>query len=856
MRTAVIVVSTPEILDDAIRWAKAGLVADSLWLSSEVASQIDPDAPNALVAQRLEPRRVGEPFGLAEELSQRGSLDEIRVGWIRPPVDSLSSSLKALESLLRELVPPDRLHWFDIIVPTIRTDDSVVQLPGQWVQIRIHTEDRSAPDVTDAGWDRNLDVPVHFALLAMGILGGVTHKLPWGKESAASHYEVRGFSRVVLGAADVAHYVSRFVGRQLPTASAGAAGFYPKEFLELRGADADSFVDDAVDYVLQQESGALGYRDPEPSQLQPPPNLTIWQHLVSYLRFLGFGLLLLLGKRIRPVRVSYSNYDFLDAGYNIDRSGPVRERVRIPDFDALDAEAIDRARADLSAMDRELHHRPPRVAPNIWRILTRLATSVNDGGIRPEGWAPVDRQGRKPVLRAADVQPSAPDLATAEEIPELTAARTAAVVAAAVAAASATRHQPFASFDQRSLVISTAQTLVDSSNARENRRLLEQLDALSVPSDAASARSLLDRLAAAVCGATLRSRLDVDRWSEFATAPGADDPLDWGGATRVFRKRTMIGSAVCCAIAIAWAIVAYLLRDEMPTWLGATVGFVVVALVFVAFLLWSVYVFYQVYNAFLERGRRRLEVRLIWLQRAQAAMVQNARLRAAGPALHRWIDMLAALFPSDDDVIASIGREMPDDAPKGIAVGVPVFEDREITEWLRDEAAVPGWRARALDEMIADGLRMASGDAMKVLVDDDGLAGGPLFDTWERRAALWTSYADSLRRGVSVDVAGHFVDPPDRELRVLTPKYRQDRPVTYRDFAAEPWPAEGEDDTRWDEGLDFTVRDRLGAGRSGEVSLAGDVCAVALRIQFRRLAVAELPEEISKDRDELDPEEY
>lgn len=856
MSTAVIVVGTTEVLEDAVQWAEAGLVADSFWLQAVDASRIDPDAPNALLARRLGPRTVGESVRLAESLHDLGSLDEIRVAWIRPPDEALSGSLKELEYLLRDLVPPDRVHWLDIIVPTVRTDATVVPLPGQWVQLRILAEDRSAPDVSDAGWDLDLDVPLHAALLALGILAGTQLRLPWGTQSAARHYEMRGFSRVVLGAADVEHYADRFIGKEVPAASAGTVGFYPTEYLELRGGDVNSHISSALGFLRAQEEATLAYRDPEPSRLHPPADVSFWQHVGLFFRFVSFGLLLLVGKRLEPVRIASSTYDFLDSGYTV--NGPVRLPdwgARIPDFDALDADAAERARNNLGDLTRELAHDPPRPSAKIWRDIAELATAVNDGGRGPAGWAPTKIHERIPVLTASDVQPTA-RAKVASDVPELEKARNPAVAKAAIAVASLPRNTALAAPDERSVVISTAHALVDENNSRDRQRLDDQLGALAVPT-ARPTRSLLDRLAAEVTGTTLRSRLDAERWTEFATGPAPDDPLDWSGATRKFRKRTLIGTIVCLLLAVAWTFVTLFLTEELPTWLNATVGFVAVAVVFIGFLLWSIYAFFQTYNSFLERGRRRLEVRRHWLERARVAITQNARLATLGPPLGRWLDLLSSLFPVDHEVIPPINRDMPPDTPKGTAVAVPVFEDREITEWLRDGAANVGWRSRALTQTIAEGLRLSPTDAMKVLLEDDGLDGGALHTLCDKRDELWVRYAEKLREEVSVDVAAQFVQDSDRPLRVLAPSFRRDRPpVHYLAYANEPWPGEEDDDQRWDPELDFRVYDKLGLGSTETVDLADDVCAISVRLQLRRIEVEAPPQEPTPAPARFDPNDY
>lgn len=834
MAIAVVVVSPSDVRDDALVWGHAGLVADSFWVSSDDAGKIDPDRPNSVSAQRILPRDVQDPAPLALSLAELGSLDEIRVAWIRPPEPEISEAMKGLEQLLREMLPPDVTRWLDIVVPSARTDATVAPLPGQWLQLRILAEDRSAPDVTDAGWDLDLDVPLHSALIAVGILAGTFERLPWGAESAAEHYEFRTFSRLVLGAMEANVEADRFIAQTIPRSSAGS--FYPARYLELESEAAHRLLTEALTYILELDSATLSYNDPEPSRFQPPPSLTRFQHLMAFFRFLGFGLLLLMGLKAEPEAVVHSKYDFDDLGYNVDKPTPAIDwGVKIPDFDALDAEAAEEARKDLTSLDRQLRRDPPMPPSRVWRSLIRLVTSINDGGAEPDGWDPPEHQHRKPVLPAEMVQPSAVSPVTSD-IPELTEARNAGIATAAISEARRRRNTPLVALDDATGVVVTAQRLASEGNERDNVRLEEQLSTLSAPAGA-GARSLLDKIGSRVIGAAIRARFDAERWTEWATGPSEGDLLDWSKAERRFRKRTLIGIAVCVVLALVWAAVAYFARNVLPAWLTAPVGFIAVGALAVFFLLWSLYAFFRAYSAFLERGRRRLEVRRRWLERAQVAMREHARLRIARVLITKWLDILASIYPLSDTTVESLDRTMPATAPKGMATALPIYTEREITKWLIDEGAEVGWRMRSLERLASDAMEASAADSVKKLVEDDGLRGGPLADIWDRRADLWTAHASELRAEVSGDVARRFLEGSERDVQVLTPTARGDRPVRFATFDSEPWPEGNPDDlASWDERRDFSLRDGLARGGSGAARLGDDLCAAAVRLQLRRVA--------------------
>lgn len=842
MTIAVVVVSPSDVRDDALVWGQAGLIADSFWVSSDEAGTIDPDKPNSVSAQRILPRQIREPAPLALSLAELGSLDEIRVAWIRPSEAELSEEMKALERVLREMLPPTLIRWFDIVVPVARTDETVAPLPGHWLQLRVLEEDRSAPDVTDAGWDLDLDVPLHSALIAVGILAGTFENLPWYPEtSAAEHYEFRTFSRLVLGALEANVEVDRFIAQTIPESSAGS--FYPARFLELESEAAHRLLAEALHYILNADSATLSYNDPEPSRFQPPPSLTRFQHFLAFFRFLGFGLLLLMGLKAEPEAVVHSKYDFDDLGYNVDKPTPAIDwGVKIPDFDTLDAEAAEEARKDLAALDRQLRRDPPMPPSRVWRSLVRLVTSINDGGAEPDGWDPPEYQDRKPVLAAAMVQPSTASPVTSD-IPELAEARNAGIATAAINEARRRRNTPLVPLDDATGVVLTAQRLASEGNERDRIRLDEQLSTLSVP-QGGGARSLLDQIGSRVIGAAIRARFDAERWTEWATGPSEGDPLDWSQAVRKFRKRTLIGIAVCGGLALIWAAVAYFARNTLPPWLTAPVGFIVVGTLAVGFLFWSLYAFFRVYSTFLERGRRRLEVRRRWLERAQVAMREHARLRIARVLTTKWLDILAAIYPSSETAVRSVDRTLPATAPKGMATALPIYSDREVTKWLIDEAAEVGWRMRALERVASNALEASVADSIKKLVEDDGLKGGPLADLWERRVFLWAGHAAELRNEVSSDVASRFLEGSDRQIQILTPTARSSAPVPFAAFDAEPWPDANPDDiASWDERRDFALRGGLAAGSPGALRLVDDLCAVSIRFQLRRLrAMQQVPE--------------
>ena len=788
-----------------------------------------------MIAQHISPGNTRLSAPLLEALSDLRSLDEVRVAWIRRSEEQLNDSMKSLEELMRQVLPSDKTSWLDIIVPTRRTDDTVIPLPGQWTQLRVVPEDRSAPDVTDAGWDLDLDVSLHAALTTLGILGGTFADVPWGRTSAANHYDVRAFSRIVLGALNTDAEVRRFIGRSMPDASAGT--FFPGTYLEVDPEQSVALVNDAIDHMLGLDSAALDYRDPPPSAFAPPPRLTVWEHLRLVFRFLGYCLPLLFGLRPRST-VVVSGLNFTDAGYDIgDETLVVPRGLKPADFDVLDAHAAATARKKLDEFEARLRRKPPASIASAWRTLYQLATSINDGGQAPDGWNPPQQHKRRPVVSGRWVRPG-PAETVSSAVPELAGARSAAVAAAAVSEAQRRRNPSLAVLSGHTGSVATARDLANEGNAFDAGRLGQQLDELDVPLGR-QPLNFLDRLAGRLHGGSLRARLDAERWSEFATAPSPNDPFDWNDAERRFRRRTLVRLGVTAGLAVGWGVTAYLARGHLPAWLSMPIGFIVIGVVGGGFVYWSFYKFYKVYSTFVERGRRRLELRGIWLTRACRALEEVTRLAPARRIFNRWVDILAGIFPHDEHAGALPLRTMPRKAPKCMTVALPLYSDREMTKWLAEEGAEAGWRMRALETMAANAFGEPAADALKRLVEDNGVQGGPLHEMWEQREELWTEYAEILRHRSKYEVASRMVDTDDRGVTVISPVNGRPEHTPLKAFGDEPWPAARDDDVDvWDESRDFRVQASLHHSEH-EVLHNPDTCLLTVRLQLRRRDVDE-----------------
>ncbi|WP_431240974.1 hypothetical protein ACQ86B_29055 (plasmid) [Mycolicibacterium aichiense] len=177
-----------------------------------------------------------------------------------------------------------------------------------------------------------------------------------------------------------------------------------------------------------------------------------------------------------------------------------------------------------------------------------------------------------------------------------------------------------------------------------------------------------------------------------------------------------------------------------------------------------------------------------------------------------------------------------------------------MTAWLAEEGAVPGWRQAAFHQMASSALGKTAEDAVKLMVEDSGLKGGPLYDTWEQRAKLWDAYAESLRGELAKDIAARMVDTPHREVGVLVPDSGGRSGATVGTFASQLWPGEQRDESAelWPTPLDYSVHASCDGRRGNEVRQNPDMCAMSVRIQLRRLIDADWSESADEGKPDWD----
>ena len=758
MTVAVVVVAPGSVVNAAEDWARLGLVGDSLWVSADDLTSIDPDAPNALTAIYL--RFEQDPLigPLAVQLAELGSLDEARITWLRGTDATNAGLLRALDSLARELLPYDQIHWLDIVVPQRRTDETAAPLAGDWTQFRIHPSDRPAPDVADAGWDLGLAVPLHVTLALTGILGGTTTMLPWARLNAAQNWVVRVFSRLVDGGLEARRQSWHFVLETLPTTH--AAEQHPSTFLPSSGAEAGQIVEEATDWVMASHGRTLDYGEPATSEFQPHPRLTVGQHLRNFLRFLPLGLQALLGIHREPNVVVGNVLEFQDLGYNVGKRIEVLPWTDgIPDYGAMEEAAAAQAR---QALDRLRAREGAQPSAEVWEPLAQIATSLVDcGSSLPEGWIAPIRHEQRVSLAPASVF-LGPSETVLSVTPELALAENLAVAAEALTYTRANPAPPLGVTADPTGVTATAMILARSGNEQDAAALSRQLADLDIPQVPVSRpRSLLEHIRGRVIGGLLRSRLDAERWSAAATRSPDGPAPTWEPRARKFRLIWWIAIGVIFGLGVIW----YFFHDNINAAIGTTIelgiGLAIVGALLLIFAIVLLYFFFRTWSAFLEKGRRRLELMALWLGRAQQAVISNAALLNTERTSRAWADLLSsALMAGDPEATESNGIEV-ERAPFSMRVGHPRFRNEQWDKWLATAGAQPGWRLASLSRIVAEFLACQPNRALQQLANDPALPGGKLdqlsahlpelADDWRRGAVaqIWTDLRDHI--SVNVD---------------------------------------------------------------------------------------------------------
>ncbi|MCI1748588.1 MAG: hypothetical protein LKI24_11135 [Acidipropionibacterium sp.] len=828
MTIAVVVVAPRAVIETAAEWTRRGLVGNSLWVCTDDFAGVDPDAPNAISATALGFGHDPTPGPLPLQLAGMGPLDEVRVVWVRFPESTEGRILGQFAALLRELLPHDTTHWIDVVVPRRRTDEDVPPLAGEWVQFRVHPSDRPAPDVPDAGWDREIAAPLHTALALAGILGGIATDLPWARLDAGRYHVVRVFSRLVDGGLRASAEAHVFVGSIMPRTH--AAEQHTAHFLPASQGGLE-IVREAGDWLLDADGAALCYRPPEPSQMAGHPRMSLRRHLLVVTRFLPIGALTLLGLAPDPDAEAGNVLEFEDLGYNIGPRIRVSEHSSgVPDFREAEERVLTEAAAALEAERGAGSYAAPST---IWQSLARLSTALVDGGgFTAENWDESrllshGRQVSVPVERVVLGEQEEVD----SPVPELAGATSTAVAAIALHRARRPLDGPIHAQPDISGVTATAMALARSACAEDTAELSAQLETLGPEPSLTGRESLLERVHGNVLGDLIRSRLDVERWARFARRrPDGETPVWPANSTLVRACRTLL------IVPVLFGVVWWLWHDRIGTALGLTVtlgsGLIAIGALLVVLAMLALYLLFQAWAAFNERGSRRLELMSLWLGRALRAAAAHRMQEDTERVAGAWCRLLSRVPAADTAEGPETLSSEAESAPMSMRIGHPRFSREQMDRWLADAAAAPGWRLACLQDVISRFSGVSTGRAVAWLAEDDALPGGRLSDLaagLDEELAAWRSTASSSTADAVRRQMAEHADSVD----VVRNPHLPMESTTVDEFLAEPVPSDDDRD-EWpdDPGHSWVVRSDS-AVRVGRpvLRISPVLCAGAVRIQ-------------------------
>jgi hypothetical protein len=810
MTVATVVIAPRPVIDTAVLWARSGLVANSLWVASDPFPGVDPDEPNAIPVKVV---RFGhEPLDdtLALQLSGLGALDEARVVWVRVSNDSSEEAMGALAAQLRELLPHVTTHWIDVVVPQTRTDETFAPLVGGWVQFRVHQSDRPAPGDADAGWGRHVGVPLHVALALAGILGGTVTDLPWARLNAGKHHIVRVFSRLVDGGSEARRAAHEFVRAVLPVTH--AAEQHGDRHLPADPGQAPEIVDQAAAWLLAHD-GAIAYRPPAPSQFEGRPRATLREHVVDFLRFV-------------PTAVRTS------LGLPAD----------IPDFAALEARAAAEA-AQQVAKARAQEGAHPTGA---WESLAGLSTALVDGGAAPLGWSMdslISHQRRLslPVDLVILGEPQPMGARTSE----LRRAGNHAVAAQALREVRRSWGEPIQARPRATRMTATAVRLAMEANVDDTTRLGEQQLELGAVARPKRPVSVLERVHGAVLGGLIRSRLDAERWEDLAVRSPPGEAPSWGKASPKRRRlRTVVG--LLAALAVVWWIWRDVV-DSAPAGFSSALRSIILGVALISVAVLVLYLAFRVWAAFMEHGRRRLELMALWLDRAVEARRSHAAQENAERATRLWVDLLSRVpepcgsaasksATSKSAASKSAASKVFDSeaqlSPMSLRIGHPRFRRHQMERWLADAGARPGWRLACLQDVVGRFCGVPAERAVAWLAEDPGLPGGRLDNLAKELAEHQSTWRDDAESAVAAQVMARMAEEAD-SIEVVRNSKLPPQQTDVKSFLAELTPPDDDrDDWPDDAGHSWVVA--AGAGTDPdktELVVSAALCTGRIRIQ-------------------------
>ena len=766
MTSVSVIVADAALRATAEKWARSGLLGDSLWLERGLLqsgmSRKDWQRVGAL-------HLSGSPsldVPLQRYLADLDDLERVTVAWVRPDAGSAEdfTGMASLAEFLRGLINEAISTWsLDVLVPTSLDEIQTPNAPPGWHQVVVAPEDHKDLGAADAGWvDREQAVTLHALAALVGRLGG--EHAPPPPPSTPGVSIVSCVSRHVLGAEQARSRAAVYLDRDLPASD--ATDVAPLRHVLLH--DQWDEVDRAVEFLDSVADDSLRHLPHPPVD---PRKASPWSGLEEPEAF-----------RTRPWRRALSEF--------ISGTDPYEELAAQPDPQEDDDKPLPPPlhpqvweRRALPVFRRELRRAaessgsiPP---PIVWRTLVDLCTSMVDGGQLPHEYPPVIVHTRRGVIEPTYAGPDpglVSDLWSEEHeqlVPELEFGPpvpiTATSIARVVQATQGTpppiinRHEP--------RPIRILAKLVNDSHESGRAEQLTTLSSVTAAEPIQGKLTFFDRHFLGVLTSAIHGRLDAQLWQDLTLQ-------DWPQPQWI-TGRVRAGAGMLAGLAMTGAVLWGLFHDDINSFLAnwsqgpwSDQGvYGAMGALFALSLIIGYLITLKVIHERDEYWRWRMGARLQLASGALASFDDANRLRNALRISDLWRRVLLGILPLREGQQEDLGVTVSDELPVGLSWTHPNLHQPYEQIVVLGAGAKPGFRGlivRQVTQYILSryGDSDTHEDPMASLSNDTGYNEGPLhraardifqgWDGWRHKEV--SRIAAQVKEAIAVEQTPVVVD--------------------------------------------------------------------------------------------------
>jgi hypothetical protein len=246
------------------------------------------------------------------------------------------------------------------------------------------------------------------------------------------------------------------------------------------------------------------------------------------------------------------------------------------------------------------------------------------------------------------------------------------------------------------------------------------------------------------------------------------------------------------------------------------------------------YLLFRKYLAFMERGRRRLELIKLWLDRALKARAAHAAQANTERVTRAWAAILTRTPPRVASPPAE-GQE-PDAAgsPLAMQLGHPVVHEADLDEWLAEAGAQPGWRYAFLQDAIVASAGVNADRAVGWLAADPALPGGRIARFAKAMDQSLRAVGQAKADAVAVAVKARLATAQSVRVRMHAgvPEEQFDAGTFLAQVTSEKRPDDWPDDSRHS----WVLESAAGAPPK-DLALSEALCRARLRLQIKESPV-------------------